>query len=167
MAGDVDAGLVEPARQIIKLATDQQAMIAAAESCTGGLIMASLTSIAGSSSAVDRGFVTYTNEAKQEQLGVPPSIIETYGAVSQETAEAMVHGVFKQAKMAEIAVSVTGIAGPGGGSDLKPVGLVYIGYGRRGGEIGIEKCLFDGDRATVRHETVLKAFSLIEGLLGA
>ena len=158
MAGDVADGLIAPAKHVIELATDSGVMIAAAESCTGGLITASLTSIAGSSSAVDRGFVTYTNEAKHEQLGVSLSTLEHHGAVSQQTASEMVAGVFGQTKMAGVAVSITGVAGPGGGTAEKPVGLVYIGYGRRGAPVQVEQCLFDGDRANVRHQTVLKAF---------
>ena len=100
--------------------------IATAESCTGGLVAGALTAIAGSSDVFDRGFVTYSNEAKAEMLGVDPRLIETHGAVSPETAEAMAKGALAHAR-ADIVVAVTGIAGPGGGSAQKPVGLVYFG----------------------------------------
>src|SRR5690348_6518081 len=104
--------------------------LATAESCTGGLIAACLTEIAGSSDVVERGFVTYSNAAKQELLGVPRLLIETQGAVSSEVAEAMATGALAHS-LADVAVSVTGVAGPGGGSALKPVGLVHFGVARR------------------------------------
>ena len=107
-------------------------MVATAESCTGGLVAGALTDIAGSSAVVDRGFVTYTNEAKQQMLGVPPTTLEKFGAVSRETAEAMAHGALGHAQ-ADLAVSITGIAGPGGGSPEKPVGLVHFAAASRGG----------------------------------
>src|ERR1700754_4149903 len=108
---------------------DLNLKIATAESCTGGLIAGTLTAIAGSSDVYDRGWVTYSNEAKREQLGVPSMMIEARGAVSGEVAEAMAKGALHRSK-AHVAISVTGIAGPGGGSAEKPVGLVYIGLAR-------------------------------------
>lgn len=126
-------------------------MIAAAESCTGGMIAARLTAVAGSSVYVDRGFVTYSNHAKMEMLDVPASLIEDYGAVSPEVAQAMAQGALERSN-AKIAVSVTGIAGPGGGSDVKPVGLVYVGVARWGRVESFEH-RFDGDRAAIREQT--------------
>jgi nicotinamide-nucleotide amidase len=105
--------------------------IATTESCTGGLIVGLLTEIAGSSAVVERGFVTYSNEAKQELLGVPPETIRIHGAVSEETARAMAEGALRVSH-ADLAVSVTGVAGPDGGSAEKPVGLVWFGCARRG-----------------------------------
>jgi nicotinamide-nucleotide amidase len=133
-------------------------MIATAESCTGGLVAATLTSIGGSSDVFDRGWVTYTNEAKREQLGVPSMMLEAHGAVSGEVAEAMAKGTLHRSK-AHVAVSVTGIAGPGGGSPEKPVGLVYIGLARKDGWSQVERCLFSGDRDEVRSQTVERALA--------
>jgi nicotinamide-nucleotide amidase len=130
--------------------------IATAESCTGGLIAGTLTAIAGSSDVYDRGWVTYSNEAKREQLGVPSMVLEARGAVSSEAAEAMAKGALHRSQ-AHVAVSVTGIAGPGGGSPEKPVGLVYIGLARKDGWSQVERCLFDGDRDSVRAQTVARA----------
>ena len=107
-------------------------MVATAESCTGGLVAGALTEIAGSSAVVDRGFVTYTNEAKAEMLGVPAERWRRHGAVSRETAEAMAKGALAHSR-ADLAVAITGIAGPGGGSAEKPVGLVHFAAASRGG----------------------------------
>ena len=116
-------------KTVVKTAIDKGVMIATAESCTGGLIGGALTDVAGSSAAFDRGFITYSNEAKNEMLGVPMDIIEKHGAVSEEVASAMAEGALKHSN-ARIAVSVTGIAGPGGGTNEKPVGLVWFGLAR-------------------------------------
>jgi nicotinamide-nucleotide amidase len=132
--------------------------IATAESCTGGLVAATLTSIGGSSDVFDRGWVTYSNEAKREQLGVPSMMLEAHGAVSGEVAEAMAKGTLHRS-MADIAVSVTGIAGPGGGSPEKPVGLVFIGLARKDGWSQVERCQFPGDRDSVRARTVERALA--------
>src|SRR5690348_6493495 len=109
-------------------------MVATAESCTGGLVAGALTDIAGSSAVVDRGFVTYTDEAKQQMLGVPAATLAAHGAVSRATAEAMARGALGHAS-ADIVVSITGIAGPGGGSAEKPVGLVHFAAGDRNGRL--------------------------------
>jgi len=135
-----------------------------AESCTGGMIAAAVTDLAGSSDVFERGFVTYSNEAKQELLGVPESIIETYGAVSAECAKAMVEGALKNSR-ADIAVSVTGIAGPGGGTAEKPVGLVYIGISKKGKTPQTNKFIFEGDRNQVRQSTRDQAFALLIDIL--
>jgi nicotinamide-nucleotide amidase len=132
--------------------------IATAESCTGGLVAGTLTAIAGSSDVYDRGWVTYSNEAKCEQLGVPSMVLEARGAVSGETAEAMAKGALHRSQ-AHVAVSVTGIAGPGGGSADKPVGLVFIGLARKDGWSQVERCLFDGDRDSIRAQTVTRALT--------
>lgn len=127
-------------------------MMAAAESCTGGMIAAAMTDRAGSSDVFERGFVTYSNDSKTELLGVPAATIETCGAVSAETAEAMVRGALERSRAA-VAVAVTGIAGPGGGTPGKPVGLVYIGWGSRG-DIKVQEHHFPGGRDAVRRQTV-------------
>jgi len=137
---------------------DLKLKIATAESCTGGLVAGTLTAIAGSSDVYDRGWITYSNEAKREQLGVPLSLLEAHGAVSGEVAEAMAKGALHRSQ-ADVAVSVTGIAGPGGGSPEKPVGLVYIGLWRKDGWHQVERCLFDGDRDSVRAQTVTRALT--------
>ena len=133
--------------------------LATAESCTGGLIAACLTEIAGSSDVVERGFVTYSNEAKSELLGVPEALIARLGAVSGEVAEAMAEGAIR-ASRADVAVSTTGIAGPGGASPDKPVGLVYLGVCRRGRPPRHERRVFAGDRGAVRMATLALALDL-------
>jgi nicotinamide-nucleotide amidase len=138
-------------------------MITAAESCTGGMIAAAITSRSGSASIFERGFVTYSNEAKTEMLGVPADSIAAHGAVSTQVAEAMVHGALKNSR-AQIAVSVTGIAGPTGATEDKPVGLVYIGWGGKN-DVKVKGYNFSGDRAEVRRQSVESALKhLIEYL---
>jgi nicotinamide-nucleotide amidase len=134
--------------------------LAAAESCTGGLITALLTEIAGSSDVVERGFVTYSNAAKAELLGVPEAMLAEHGAVSETVARAMVEGALARSQ-ADIAVAVTGVAGPGGGSAAKPVGLVHIAAGRRGGAVLHQECRFgDIGRGAVRIASVEVALQL-------
>lgn len=137
---------------------DLKLKIATAESCTGGLIAATLTAVAGSSDVYDRGWVTYSNAAKREQLGVSASLLEARGAVSGEVAEAMAKGALHRSQ-ADVAVAVTGVAGPGGGSAEKPVGLVFIGLARKDGWSQVERCQFDGDRDSVRAQTVTRALT--------
>jgi len=134
--------------------------IATAESCTGGLVAGALTAIAGSSDVVERGFVTYSNEAKSEMLGVPPATIAAHGAVSSETAAAMAEGAVARAPV-DLAISVTGVAGPGGGSAAKPVGLVIFGLARRNGPSRTERRVFDGDRSAVRQAALRVALGLL------
>ena len=134
--------------------------LATAESCTGGLIAAALTHIPGSSDVVDRGFVTYSNEAKTEMLGVPAALIAANGAVSEPVAAAMAEGAVARS-LADVAVSMTGVAGPGGGSAEKPVGLVWFGLARRGQAVHTERHIFPGDRAGVREATVARALMLL------
>jgi len=135
--------------------------LATAESCTGGLVAGALTAIAGSSDVLERGFVTYSNEAKSELLGVPPEIIAAHGAVSAETAAAMAEGAVARAPV-DLAISVTGVAGPGGGSAAKPIGLIICGLARRGGQCRTERHIFDGDRAAVRRAALQVALGLLE-----
>lgn len=135
-------------------------MMASAESCTGGLIAARCTDLPGSSNWFERGFVTYSNAAKSELLGVPADLIELHGAVSEPVARAMARGAVAHAH-AQVSVAVTGIAGPGGGSASKPVGTVWFAW-QAGDQLDSEKCLFAGDRAAVREATVVHA---LQGLL--
>ena len=134
--------------------------IATAESCTGGLIAGALTAIAGSSDVVDRGFVTYSNAAKTAMLGVPAASIAASGAVSEPVARAMAEGALAHSD-ADLAVAVTGIAGPGGGSDGKPVGLVWFGLAHKGRATLTTHAVFPGDRADVRRATVQGALTLL------
>jgi nicotinamide-nucleotide amidase len=131
--------------------------IATAESCTGGLIAAALTHIPGSSDVFERGFVTYSNEAKTGCLGVPANLIAEHGAVSEQVARAMALGVLEVCS-AELTIAVTGIAGPGGGSVEKPVGLVWFGFAQRGKHCRTESRIFPGDRSEIRAQAV--AFAL-------
>jgi len=134
--------------------------LATAESCTGGMVAAALTDIAGASDVVERGFVTYSNRAKSELLGVPAALIARHGAVSAETAAAMAEGALAKAPV-DLAVAITGIAGPSGGSPDKPVGLVYFGVARRGGKSKTERKIFKGDRAGIRHAATVRALELL------
>ncbi len=136
-------------------------MLATAESCTGGLIAAALTHVAGSSDVVERGFVTYSNQAKSDLLGVPAALIAAHGAVSEAVARAMAQGAVARSP-ADIAISVTGIAGPGGGSADKPVGLVWFGCARRDGRVRAESRIFLGDRAAVRAQAVAFGLSIVQ-----
>ncbi len=129
--------------------------IATAESCTGGMIAAAITDIAGSSEVFERGYVTYSNQAKTEELGVAKEMIEKYGAVSAITAEHMARGALKNSK-ADVAVAVTGIAGPGGGTPEKPVGLVFIAVAYKGA-CKVTKNQLSGSRADIRREAVTRA----------
>ncbi len=135
--------------------------IATAESCTGGLIAGLLTEIPGSSDVVERGFVTYSNDAKMESIGVPGHLISTLGAVSKEVAIAMAEGALVNS-MADVAVAVTGVAGPGGGTALKPVGLVHIAAARLGGATMHQECRFGTlSRSEIRLRTIGAALDLV------
>ena len=142
--------------QLIDKLKDEGLMITAAESCTGGMIMGHLTAIAGSSSVVDRGFVTYSNQAKSDLLDVQEVTLKIYGAVSAETAFEMVTGASDKANGAA-AIAVTGIAGPDGGSDEKPVGTVWIATSTPKAGVLCKDYLFSGDRQAVRDQTVTAA----------
>ena len=136
--------------------------VATAESCTGGLVAAAITSVAGSSEWFERGFVTYSNDAKCEMLGVPRALIEAHGAVSEAVARAMAEGALAKSA-ADCALSVTGVAGPGGGSAAKPVGMVCLGFALRGTVPRVETHRFPGDRAAVR---AASAEAALAGLIG-
>nr|WP_304655142.1 CinA family protein [Neorhizobium galegae] len=155
------ADIEDQARRIIMDFSARGKMVATAESCTGGLIAGALTEISGSSAVVDRGFVTYTNQAKMDMLGVADATLATYGAVSEETALQMVHGALYRSQ-ASVAVAVTGIAGPGGGSAEKPVGLVHLAAKSRSGKI-LHREMHYGDigRTEVRLATVRTALEML------
>mgnify|MGYP006420785575 CR=1 FL=1 len=152
--------VVQPARGVLEGCRARGWTLATAESCTGGLISAALTAIPGSSAVVERGFMTYTNAAKAQILGVPQATLDAAGAVSREVSEAMVRGLLKQAPV-DIAVSVTGVAGPGGGTPDKPVGLVYIGVATRSGTVDVARHDFRGDRDAVREASVRAALEML------
>ena len=149
---------------LLDLCKAKKLMVATAESCTGGLVAGALTDIAGSSAVVDRGFVTYSDEAKQQMLGVPSDTLGKFGAVSRQTAEAMARGALGHAN-ADIVIAVTGIAGPGGGSAEMPVGLVHFAAASRGGRlIHRERRFGDIGRAEVRRRSVLEALAILTEL---
>jgi nicotinamide-nucleotide amidase len=157
--------LVARAAALIRRCRDAGAMVATAESCTGGLIIGLMTEIPGSSAVVERGFVVYSNDAKVELLGVPAKTIAAHGAVSEATARAMADGALK-ASRADIAVSVTGIAGPDGGTAERPVGLVWFACARRGGPtVARERRFGDVGRAAVRLRSVRAALDLLEAAI--
>ena len=153
------------ARQLGDLLKNKEIEISTAESCTGGLVAAAITSIAGSSGWFDRGFVTYSNEAKMEMLGVQAETLDEFGAVSEETAREMSAGALLLS-YAEVSVSITGIAGPDGGSDDKPVGTIWFAWSMKTGGLEIDtqtkQELFSGDRESIRQQAVVTA---LEGLI--
>ena len=157
--------LEERARLVLEACAAARAIVATAESCTGGLIAAALTSISGSSAFVDRGFITYSNEAKIEMLGVPADLIARVGAVSEEVARAMAEGALARSS-ATITIAVTGIAGPTGGSPAKPVGLVHFGLARRDETTAHRREIFSGDRDAVRLATAITALEMLAERLG-
>lgn len=155
-----DAPHYHLAAQLGALLSERKMRCAVAESCTGGSLSAIITEVAGSSQWFDRAYITYTNEAKEQMLGVPHQTILHHGAVSDMTARAMAEGVIAQCK-ADISVAITGIAGPGGGSSEKPVGTVWIAWA--GPQATLSQCyFFVGDRAAIRSQAVQRA---LEGLL--
>ena len=161
-----DEELFHLAERLVALYRRHGLRLATAESCTGGLVAALLTEISGSSAVVERGFVTYSNEAKQDLLGIAPALIETHGAVSAEVARAMAQGALDHSR-ADIVVAITGIAGPGGGTSEKPVGLVHFATAaRNGGVDGRERRFGDLGRAGVRRASVLQALDLLRQRAG-
>lgn len=160
-----ESDLVADASALLRELRQRGLTLAIAESCTGGLISAVLTEVSGSSDVVERGFVTYSNEAKSDLLGVLADVIEEKGAVSEEVARAMAEGALTRSR-ADVAVAVTGIAGPGGGSPEKPVGLVHIAAQRAGQEVAHLRCEFgDVGRAEIRRLSVAEAFRLVRAFL--
>lgn len=147
--------LVQAASETLRA---QNLKLATAESCTGGMISAAFTDLSGSSDIFDRGFVTYSNEAKMDMLGVLQATLDAHGAVSEHTAKQMCEGALKNS-LADITIAVTGIAGPSGGSEDKPVGLVYIGLAKKNADTQVFKHIFAGDRQAVRQQTVEQAIT--------
>jgi nicotinamide-nucleotide amidase len=155
-----DPDTLAVAEQVLAACRARRWRLATAESCTAGLVAGALTAIPGASDVVERGFVTYSNEAKQELLGVPAETIAAYGAISGEAAAAMAQGAVTRA-MVDLAVSVTGVAGPGGGTPQKPVGLVYLAVATRRGSTHVERRMFPGERAAVRRAAVFEALGML------
>ena len=140
-------------------------MLVTAESCTGGMIAAAMTDLSGSSSVFERGFVTYSNQAKMDCLGVSPETLKKYGAVSQQTAIEMAQGALDNSQ-AKVSIAVTGIAGPDGGTPQKPVGLIYIGYAIKGGIVQAKAFNFSGmTRHEVRENTTRQALKTVLSIL--
>ena len=166
MAGSLDDQALE---RLARRAGEALALVgwrlATAESCTGGWLAKCLTDIPGSSRWFERGYVTYSNDAKEQALGVSGAVLETFGAVSRQTAEQMAAGVL-HASGADLAVAVTGIAGPDGGSAQKPVGLVWIALARRGGQSHAQEYQFAGDREAVRRASVATALTIVARAAG-
>lgn len=152
--------------ELTLLLLDNGMRLATAESCTGGMIAAAMTDRAGSSAVFDRGFVTYSNESKIEELGVRAETIEAHGAVSGQTAREMAEGALGKSR-AHLAISVTGIAGPGGGSAEKPVGLVYVGIAASGRQTQVHRLDLEGDRRSIRQETLERALELAISSFGS
>ncbi len=152
------------ASAVLEAARARGLKVATAESCTGGLVAGALTDIAGSSDVVDHGFVTYSNAAKQRMLGVPADTLREHGAVSRQTAEAMARGALGKGG-ADIVVAITGIAGPGGGSAAKPVGLVHFAAAARSGALNVAEMRYgDIGREQVRHRSVLQALAMLKAM---
>ncbi len=158
-----DHEIRDAAERVLTSCRKHSLMVVTAESCTGGLVAAALTAIAGSSDVVDRGFVTYSNEAKHDMLGVGLDTLENHGAVSEPVARAMARGALTHSQ-ASISVSVTGVAGPGGGSAEKPVGLVHFAAARAGFDIIAEQHVFPGDRDGIRRLATITALGLLAAL---
>ena len=156
----ISPGVLDAATALLDACRARRWRLATAESCTGGLIAATLTAIAGASDVVDRGFVTYLNDAKQDVLGVPDATLAEHGAISEPVARAMAEGALTRSR-ADLAIAVTGIAGPGGGSTDKPVGLVCFGLAQLGQPLHSERVIFPGDRTAIRQAAVAHALALL------
>jgi len=162
---EVGADIVRQAAEFLSAARDKGKLVAVAESCTAGLLAATLTAVPGCSDVFERGFVTYSNAAKSEMLGVPYWLIEKHGAVSEDVARAMAGGALTHSN-ASLAIAVTGIAGPDGGTPEKPVGLVHFAAGRPDGPMHHERVVFgDVGRAEVRRRSVERALSMLRSLV--
>jgi len=162
---DIDEVLIAQAAELLAEARNRDVTIATAESCTGGLLAATLTAVPGASDVFERGFVTYSNASKSEMLGVPVWLIERHGAVSEDVARAMAGGALTHSR-ATIAIAVTGVAGPGGGTVEKPVGLVHFAAGRRDTEISHARVQFgDVGRSRIRRDAVGYALTLLASLV--
>ncbi|KGG90356.1 CinA family protein [Comamonas thiooxydans] len=159
-----EANIEELVRQLAARLTEKGWMLATAESCTGGMIAAACTDLAGSSQWFERGFVTYSNEAKTEMLGVPAELIAKHGAVSEEVVRAMAEGAIRHSR-AQVSIAVTGIAGPGGGSVEKPAGTVWFSWSLNA-EVQSHALLLEGGRAQVRRSSVRHALQQLLKLIG-
>ncbi|MBJ6764729.1 CinA family protein [Myxococcaceae bacterium JPH2] len=155
-----ETGLDALARRVVARCRDVGARLALAEACTGGLIAAHLTDVPGASAVLERGFVPYSHESKVEQLGMSLALLQAHGSVSAEAARGMVLGVLERSR-ADWALAETGIAGPTGGTEAKPVGLVYLALARRGAEPEVERHMFPGDRRAVRRATAARCLTLL------
>jgi nicotinamide-nucleotide amidase len=156
--------MIAAARELLDLCKHKKLTLATAESCTGGLLAATLTEIPGSSQVIDRAFVSYSNAAKQAMLGVKPVTLETHGAVSRETAEAMAKGALAQSSV-DLAISITGIAGPTGAQPGKPIGLVHFAVASRSGRLAHQERRFgDIGRSEVRNQSVLQALAMLRDI---
>ena len=160
------ADLSDLAGTVIARATAAGVMLTTAESCTGGMVAAALTDIAGASAVLDRGFITYSNAAKSDLLGVPEAVLMAHGAVSAQAAAAMADGALQAAPNAGLAIAITGIAGPGGGTAEKPVGLVWFGLAIRGRETITAQHVFPGDRNAVRRQATATALTMSRDGIG-
>ena len=158
-----DPGKLSLEEEVVNLLAKRHLTVSTAESCTGGLLSGRIINVAGASDVINIGFVTYSNEAKMEYLGVRKETLDLYGAVSEQTAREMVAGLVRKTG-SDAALSTTGIAGPDGGTPEKPVGLVYIGCNVCG-RITVEECRFDGDRMQVRQQSVTEALTLLRNCL--
>lgn len=161
MSGAFSAKLLELAESVLAACGAKGLRLATAESCTGGLVAGCLTAVPGSSQVVERGFVVYANEAKIENLGVPEPMLAAHGAVSEEVARAMAEGALLRSR-ADLAVAVTGVAGPGGGTADKPVGLVHVAVARKGRPTAHERHVIEGDRDAVRMKSVEIALAMLK-----
>lgn len=160
----IDAALLDQASALLDRCRARRLRLVTAESCTGGLIAACLTAIPGSSAVVERGFVTYSNDAKIELVGVDPALLAREGAVSEAVARAMALGALASSP-ADVSIAVTGIAGPASDNSSKPVGLVHVAAARRGSAVVHERHIFPGDRTAIRLASVAAAFALASTLL--
>jgi len=153
--------LIDAAQSLVEMARAHNRLLATCESCTGGLVAAAITSVSGSSAVMERGFVTYANQAKQDMLGVPEDMLIAHGAVSEPVARAMAEGALAKVPGLYTAVSITGIAGPGGGSPEKPVGLVYFAVAARQQPTRIHREIYAGDRDDIRLAATLQALAML------
>ena len=160
MSGSISSRIYESVQILAKLMTDKQLKLVTAESCTGGMLAQNITSISDSSKWFECGFVTYSNDSKMRMLGVQSEVLDEFGAVSEEVAEQMALGAQRKSA-ADVAISVTGIAGPGGGSAIKPVGTVYIANVILNQNAITTHYLFEGDRQAIRKQTTFAAISLL------
>lgn len=161
LTSDISAELIQRSATLLEALRRAEAKLVTAESCTGGLVAALLTHHAGSSDVTEGGLVTYSNSMKQSVLGVQADTLQQFGAVSAETVREMASGALGIAQDATHSVSISGIAGPGGGSVEKPVGLVWFGTAVRGGDVRAEARIFKGDRTAVRSQAALYALALV------